>query len=99
MRRTKRLSIEVRHREVTITIAGSTQQAQVPGPPGTTAVAVCPVCGSPWITIAARIDGDSPANTDRVHSALMQSGLHLQVSPAGQLWICQRSFEALKEKF
>ncbi len=51
------------------------------------------------ITVAARADGDVPASVDRIRHALQQSGLHMQVSPAGQLRICQRSFEELKENF
>jgi hypothetical protein len=45
------------------------------------------------------VEGETALNPDLVHSALEQSGLHLQISPAGQLRICQRSFEEIKEKF
>ena len=99
MKRTKRLSIEFQHREVTITVTGSALQARDGEPDTANPPAVCPACGSSWITIVARVDGDAPANADRIHRALQQSGLHVQVSPAGQLRICQRSFEELKEKF
>jgi hypothetical protein len=96
MKRTTRLSIEFRHREVTITVAGSTPPVQdsEPGTPNTPTA--CPTCSSPWITIVAEVDGGGPANTDRIRHALEQSGLHLQVTVAGQLRICQRSFEELK---
>jgi hypothetical protein len=99
MKKTKRLSIEFRHREVTITVEGSTLHVQDSEPDAANASAACPTCGSPWITIAARADGDAPTSVDRIHHALQQSGLHVQVSPAGQLRICQRSFKELKEKF
>ncbi len=97
MKRTTRISIEFQHREVTISVAGSTLHVQdgEPGSPNTPTV--CPTCGSPWITIVAQVDGEVPDNSDRIRRALQQSGLHLQVSPAGQLRICQRSFEELKE--
>jgi len=98
MKRTKRLSIEFRHREVTITVEGSALHVQNSEPEAADAPMACPTCGSPWITIIARVDGDAPENTDRIHRALEQSGLHLQVSPAGQLQICRRSFEEVKEK-
>jgi hypothetical protein len=97
MKRTKRLSIEFRHREVTITVTGSTLQVQDSEPDAANTPTVCPTCGSPWITIVARVDGEVSANTDRIHRALQQSGLHLQVSPAGQLQICRRSFEEVKD--
>jgi len=99
MKRTKRLSIEFRHREVTISVAGSALQVQECEPDAANIPTACPTCGSPWITIAARGDGDVPTSVDRIHHALQQSGLHVQVTPAGQFLICQRSFEELKEKF
>ncbi len=80
MKRTTRISIEFQHREVTITVAGSTLHVQdsEPGAPNT--LTVCPSCGSPWITIVAQVNGEIPANSDRIRRALQQSGLHLQVS-------------------
>ena len=99
MKRTKRLSIEFQHREVTISVAGSTLHVQDSEPDAASASAACPTCGSPWITRVAPADGDGPPSVDRICRALQQSGLHVQVTPAGQLLICQRSFEELKEKF
>ena len=99
MKRTKRLSIEFRHREVTITVQGSTLHVQDSEPDAASAPATCPTCGSPWITRVAPADGDAPTSIDSIHRALQQSGLHVQVTPAGQFLICQRSFEELKEKF
>jgi predicted Zn-ribbon and HTH transcriptional regulator len=98
MKKTRRLSIEYRHREVTITIEGSTLHVQDSEPEAAHAPAACPTCGSPWITMVAPAVADMPDGVDRIRRALQQSGLHLQVSPAGQLRICQRSFEELKEK-
>ena len=99
MKRTKRLSIEFWHREVTITVEGSGLHVAKNEPLSDNTAAVCPTCGSLWIAIVARADGDVPADTERIHRALQQSGLHLQVSPTGQLKICQKSFEEVKETF
>jgi len=41
--------------------------------------------------------GDMSAGVDSIRSALQQSGVHVLGSPAGQLDLCQRSFEELKE--
>jgi hypothetical protein len=98
MKRTKRLSIELQHREVTITVTGSALHVRDSEPDSSKTPTVCPTCGSPWITIVAQVDGDAPASTDRIRRALEQFGLHLQVSPAGQPQICRRSFEEIKEK-
>ena len=99
MKKTKRLSIEFWHREVTISIAGSTLHVQDGEPDAVNTPTVCPTCGSSWIAIDARADGDEPTSVDHIHHALQQSGLHIQVSTAGRLRICQKSFEELKEKF
>jgi hypothetical protein len=98
MKRTKRLSIEYRHREVTIKVEGSTLRVEDSKRDAANAPEMCPACGSPWITLVAPMGGDVSAD-DNIRRALQQSGLHLQVSPAGQLRICQRSFEEIKEKF
>jgi hypothetical protein len=95
MKKTKRLSIEYRHREVTITVEGAALRVEDSGP---NAVEACPACGSPWITLVAPTGGDFAASVDRIRQSLEQSGLHRQISPAGQIRICQRSFEELKEK-
>lgn len=99
MKRIRRLSIEFRHREVTITVLGSTLHVQNGNSDAANAPAACPACGSPWVTMVAPANEDVSAGVDRIHHALQQSGLHVQVIQAGQLQICQRSFEKLKEKF
>ena len=104
MKRTRRALIEFLHREVTITVEGSTLPVQDTGPyqdgqPDTaSAPAICPECGSPWLTLVESTSGDASGGVDSFRSVLQQSGLHLQVSPAGQFQICQRSFEERKEK-
>jgi predicted Zn-ribbon and HTH transcriptional regulator len=98
MKKTRRLSIEYRHREVTITVDGSTLHVEDGEPESAGVSSSCPTCGSPWIAVSTPADGSDPYRLDRIRQALQQSGLHLQVSPAGQLRICQRSFEEIKEK-
>jgi len=97
MKRTQRFSIEFHHREVTIAEVGTVLSVPNAEPVPAESATVCPVCGGCWITIVARVVGDASASTERICHALQGSGLHLQVSPAGQLQICQRSFEEIKE--
>ena len=99
MKRTKRLSIEFWHREVVITVEGPVLFVPNSEPVRVDNAAVCPTCGGRWITIVARAAGDAPVQTEGVYHALQQSGLHLQVSSAGELRICNKSFEAIKETF
>lgn len=99
MKRTKRLSIEFLHREVVITVEGPVLFVPNQEPVRVDDATVCPTCGGRWITIVARAAGDVSADTDRIYHALQQSGLHLQVSSAGELRICHKSFEEIKETF
>ena len=98
MKRTRRLSIEFRHLEVTITVQGSALQVQHVNSDTANVSTACLACGSPWFTMVAPADGGPPVGVDQIHRVLQQSGLHVQVTPTGELQICQRSFEELKEK-
>jgi hypothetical protein len=99
MRRTKRISIEFQHREVTITVDASTVKARGRDSEAPNDKEVCPDCGSPWITIVEPPDNSLAAGVDRMCDALRASGLHLQVSRSGQIRICKKSFEEIKEMF
>lgn len=96
MKKTRRLSIEVQHREVTATLEGWFEVRDEPE----TGVSpeVCLRCGGRWIAVVARGDGADAARMNRIRCALEHFGSHLQVSTAGELRICQRSLEELKEK-
>ena len=99
MKRTKRLSIDFSHRELAITIRGSTPSVQKSDSDAAETTTTCETCDCPWIDIAATADEDVLTSVDRIRYALQQVGLHMQISLAGQLQICQKSFEVFKEKF
>jgi len=98
MKRTQRLSIEIQHREVVIAVSGSTLDGQddVPNDAGS-AVARC-ICGSPWILVAVHGGEEAATSTNAIHRALEQAGMHLHVAANGELSICRKSLEDLKEK-
>jgi hypothetical protein len=99
MKRTQRLSIEIQHREVVIAVPApgvdrsEGAQAEVGSHVGT-----CGVCGSPWITVALHGSEAAPSSASSIYRALEQAGIHLQVSATGELNICRKSLEDLKEK-
>ena len=99
MKKIKRLSIEIIHRKITIADGGSTLHVQDGESDAMKPSTFCPTCGSPWITVIARAAGDVSTSAEHIHRMLLQTGLHVQAFPAGQLRICQKSFEELKEKF
>ncbi len=94
MKRTKRLSIEFWHREVAITVEGPSAYQHTAG----STESACEICGSPWISVAIRGTEEALTRADNLHRALEQAGVHLQVSANGQLNICRKSLEDLKEK-
>lgn len=105
MKRTRSVSIEIEHRKLTFSLTRTVppETASGPGTEGGGAALgpisdppVCPDCGAPWITITAQAGEVGASGTNPIYRALQQRGLHLHVSPAGQLRICNRSFEEIR---
>jgi hypothetical protein len=99
MKKTQRLSIEIQHREVVIAVSGAPldRTDDVPAEPGNS-VSTCDVCGSPWITVAIHGADQATTSANSIHRALEHAGMHLHVSANGELSICRKSLEDLKEK-
>lgn len=98
MKRTKRISIEFLHREITIAVSNSKLDPRDDKSETGNAPPACSTCGSPWMTIVELEGGNTAPSVTTIHRALRQYGLHLHVSADGQLSICRRSFEQIKEK-
>jgi hypothetical protein len=98
MKRTQRLSIEIQHREVVIAVSGPTLEG--PEEISKDAGSVVPrcICGSPWVLVAVHGGDEAATSAIAVHRALEQAGLHLHVAANGELSICRKSLEDLKEK-
>jgi hypothetical protein len=98
MKRVRRISLSVEHREVSVTVAQSAETGE-PRPlamPGDAAQAEpCPECGAPWITVAAQAGESGAAGVAGIYRTLQPSGVHMQISPAGELRICSKSLEAI----
>lgn len=113
MKRTRRVSIEIEQRNVTFsfthtappeTASGAGTEGSVTALEPALHPPVCPDCGAPWITVTAQGGEVGASGPNAIYRALKQHGLHLHVSPTGQLRICSKSFEEirtdeLKEKF
>jgi hypothetical protein len=99
MKRTQRLSIEIQHREVTIAVSGLTVErlGGVREEVGST-VSTCDLCGSPWIPVDVHWGEEAVTSADIIHRTLEQAGMHVQASETGELNICRKSLEVLKEK-
>ncbi len=75
MTKTRRVSVEIRHREVTMTMEGSALHSAKSQPDRGT---VCPACGHPGMTILAQTERDLPDDTELAQRALQPCNVHLQ---------------------
>jgi hypothetical protein len=100
MKRVRRISLSVEHREVSVsitqTVVTSGESRPTPTPGETAQPANCPDCGAPWITVAAHTGENATANVASIHRALQQCGAHMHVSATGKLRICSKSFEEIR---
>jgi len=98
MKKTRRLSIEWKRRQVTISVR---QPADAPAgaePDTQSAVAPpagCPVCGcSSLLTLAVALDQYS-GNHAELSQALAAGRIHLAIAGAA-VWLCEQSFSELE---
>lgn len=105
MKRTHRLSIEIEHRKLTISLtrasgadvrAGSESSVDAIEP--FSFPPACPDCGAPWITVMAHVGEFAASGDNAIYRALQRHGLHLHVAPTGQLNICSKSLEEFRSE-
>jgi hypothetical protein len=94
MKRVRRLTVEIERRQVKWSMALS----DLPPNAATEGSAeVCPHCGSPWMLLShVQLPGREYALPE-LRALLMSFHLHVRGTLSGQLWICRKSFEQLKE--
>ena len=101
MTQTRRISLKVERREVSLSIAKTmTTRGNAGGthiPSETTQPATCPDCGSPCLTNFQNILLEMQIGLNLLRLAILDHRLHLQRGLDGQLWICERSVEQIKE--
>ncbi len=107
MKRTRRISVEIEHRELFVSVTRS-MDARVTGKGDDEAGAStastpvpdrsCPVCGSLWLLLLDLSSSPTDDNSARLQ-ALLACGVHVYCSPSGELWACRQSFQQIKENF
>lgn len=101
MKSFRRICLSIEHREISVSIAqtvvtsGESRPTPVPGDAAWQET--CPDCGATWITVDLHAAENAAANAISIHRALQQCGAHAQVSATGELRICRKSFEEIKE--
>ena len=101
MKRTRRVSVEIEHREISIFLTLSKWQAaaQTPAPPDSGPIpAACSICGAPWVFVTPKAGAPLGSHIEQVLSAFLQLGLHPPIFAGGLFLICRQSFDQLKER-
>jgi hypothetical protein len=96
MKRTRRLSIEVEHREVTVTattFGGIPRDGQ---PEASETPLTCPACGSPHLLRLIDAIARNPGSEIALSRALALGRVHI-ASRGSELWLCEPSFEAFTQ--
>jgi hypothetical protein len=90
MKRTRRVSVTIEHREISIshTFRDSRGADADPGPAALPTPPVCGICGAPWILVDLKASGVPGANTQQILAELLERGLHPPVHSGGRLWMC-----------
>ncbi len=103
MKRTRRVAIEIEHREISIFLTVNESQAdgQAPAPlsPDFAPIpAACPICGAPWVFVTPKAGGSQGSHIEQVVSVFRQLDPHPPLFAGGMFLICRQSFDQLREK-
>jgi hypothetical protein len=101
VKRTRRVSVEIEHREISIflTLSESRADGQTPAPSDSGPVpGACSICGAPWVFVTPKAGAPLGAHIEQVLAAFLQRGLHPPIFAGGLFLICRRSFDQLNER-
>src|ERR1700722_13306065 len=102
MKRTRRVSVEIEHREISIflRVSESTATGRPDVPPDSTPIpATCPICGAAWVFVSPKAAAGSQGSPiEQVSSVFEQLGLHPPLFAGGMFLICGHSFDQMREK-
>jgi hypothetical protein len=90
MKQVRRVTVEIEQRTLTLSVGGSQAAEDTqPQPPSI----ACALCGSPWLLLQGTLRSDGDVTLKGMENLLATEKLHLQGTPEGSLWICQRSLQ------
>jgi hypothetical protein len=103
MKRTRRVSVEIEHREISIsfTLIEPRADSQTTLLPDSGPIpAACSICGAPWVFVTPKAagSGSQGSHIGQVSSVFVQLGLHPPIFAGGMFLICRQSFDQLREK-
>lgn len=101
MTRIRRISLKVERREVSLSITQTvTTRGDADGGHTSSEAnqpATCRDCGSPCLANSQNVLLETQIGLNLLQLAIFAHRLHIQRGLDGQLWICERSLEQIKE--
>jgi hypothetical protein len=98
MKRTRRVSIEIEHREISISLTineAHTHATRGTAPDQPTPWGNCSVCGSPLALVTRQAGDLDGVQAEQLLAAFLYSGLHPPISSGGDVYVCSKSFRHL----
>jgi len=98
MKRTRRVSIEIEHREISISLTiheSQTHAARGTAPDEPTPLGSCSICGSPLARVIRQAGDLDGVRAEQLLAAFVYSGLHPPIYSGGDIYVCSQSFRHL----
>ncbi len=98
MKRTRRVSIEIEHREISITLTineAQTHAARGTAPDEQKPVGTCSICGSPLALVIRQAGDLDGVRAEQLLAAFIYSGLHPPIQSGGDIYVCSQSFRQM----
>ncbi len=98
MKRTRRVSIEIQHREISVSLTindAQTHAARGTAPDQPVPLGACSICGAPLALVIRQAGGLDVVYAEQLLAAFLQNGLHPPIYSGGDLYVCSQSFRHL----
>lgn len=98
MKRTRRISIEIEHREISVSLTineAQTHAARGTAPDQPKPLGICSICGAPLAPVIRQAGDIDVAHAEQLLAAFIRAGLHPPMYSGGDLYVCSESFRHL----
>jgi hypothetical protein len=98
MKRTRRVSIEIEHREITVSLTineAQTHATRGTAPDQPPPLGNCTICGAPLALVIRQAGDLDVVYAEKLLAAFLYSGLHPPIYSGGDLYVCSQSFRHL----
>jgi hypothetical protein len=98
MKRTRRVSIEIEHREISVSLTineAQTHATRGTAPDNPKPLGTCSICGAPLALVIHKAGGLDGVHAEQLLAAFHYSGLHPPIYSGGVLYVCSQSFRHL----